>query len=208
MTIVKRTFCLLIALAAMVSLSACDMPMSIVGDLPEPEETVTCFFDSVCEGDFEGADEYLSGVSLSMRDKVTGVFSQKLYDYLLKSYSYQLKGPVKSDGLDAECAVDFTYLDLNLLNEDLKNLSTKIGKSYISEAKEGYVEKKDDAISLTDEGAEKIAAEALDSLMATPEKYYSTKTFKMRMKYSFGKWLIYMTDDLFEAISGGFETND
>ena len=81
-----------------------------------------------------------------------------------------------------------------------------MGKNYIAESREGYVENKNDSIILTDEGAEKIAAEALDSLMTNTEKYYTTKTFDIKMKYVSGKWLILMTDDLFDAISGGFDS--
>ena len=155
-------------------LSSCELPMAVVG-IPNPKNTVTDFFDCVCSGDFAKADEYISGVSISMKNDVSGNFSNKLYGYLLQSYSYTQTTDVQSDNIDAWCTVDFTYLDLNLLANDLKELSTKMGKNYIAESREGYVENKNDSIILTDEGAEKIAAEALDSLMTNPEKYYTTK---------------------------------
>ena len=59
---------------------------------------------------------------------------------------------------------------------------------------------------LSDEGAEKVASEALDTLMTQSEKYCTTKAFEITMKYSGGKWQIYLPDDLFYAICGGFET--
>ncbi len=205
MSITKKITCIFVIFATVLSLSACDMPIKIIGSIPEPRDTVTGFFDSVCAGDFKKSDKYLSGMSLSMKKDIEGHFASKLYDYLVKSYAYQINGDVVSSQLDAECKVDFTYLDLNLLSDDLKARSTQLGKRYIAENKEGYVEEKDGAINLTDSGAEKIAEEALDDLMKNSEKYCSTKTFDITLKYSGGKWLISLTDELFEAISGGFD---
>lgn len=208
MSITNRIISVIACLVAFASLSSCAMPMKIVGDIPAPEDTVTAFFDSICAGDFNESDQFLSGMSLSMKKNVEGVFAQKLYDYLVKSYKYAINGKVNCDQLDADCKVDFTYLDFNLLSEDLKAKSTKLGKKYIAESKEGYVEEKDGSIKLTDEGAEKIAAEALDELMSTPEKYCSTNTFNVTLKYGGGKWLICLSDYLFEAICGGFDSEN
>ena len=191
--------------AMLLSLTSCEMPMKIVGSIPDPKDTVTTFFDSVCAGDFAESDKHLSGVSLSMKKQVEGEFAKKLYGYLLQSYDYKIDGEVTCDLLDANCRVDFTYLDLNLLSGELKNLSTKLGKRYVTEVKDGYVEEKDGSYSLSDEGAEKVAAEALDSLMNEAEKYRSTRSFDICLKYSNGKWLVDLPDELFYAICGGFD---
>ena len=208
MNVFKRMMCIILAMASIATLCACSMPMKIVGNIPDPRNTVTSFFDNVCAGNFKESDKYLSGVSLSMKSDVEGVFSQKLYDYLLKSYGYQINGDITTDQLDAACKVDFTYLDFNLLSDDLKKTATRLGKKYMAENTEGYVEEKEDGVSLTDEGAEKTAADALDLLMSSPEKYYATKTFDLNLKYSGNKWLIYMTEELFDAISGGFDAEN
>ena len=142
MSVIKRLMCTIMAMAAMASLCACSMPMKIIGNIPDPTSTVTSFFDSVCAGDFKESDQYLSGVSLSMKNNVEGVFSQKLYGYLLKSYSYRINGEIITHQLDASCKVDFTYLDFNLLSDDLKKTATNLGKKYIAENAEGYVEEK------------------------------------------------------------------
>ena len=208
MSVKKRILFLFTALAAILSLSACDMPLKIVGDIPEPADTVTAFFDNVCKGNFNKADEYLSDMSLSMKNDIDGVFAQKLYSYLVESYKYKINGDVSCSQLNASCKVDFTYFDFNLISEDLKSMSTKLGKRYIAENREGYVDEKDGAVILTDDGAEKIAAEALDELMKDSEKYCTSKTFDIKLKYNGSKWLISITDDLFYAISGGFDLED
>ena len=206
MSSIKKLICVIAAFTVFMSLSSCEMPMKIVGNIPDPKNTVIDFFDSVCAGDFASSDKYLSGVSLSMKKQVEGEFAGKLYDYLISSYDYKLNGEVTSDLLDASCKVDFTYLDLNLMSEDLKTTATKLGKKYVTEAKEGYVEEgKDGSFSLSDEGAEKVAAEALDRIMTESQKYYTTKTFDLKLKYNEGKWLIDLSDELFFAICGGFD---
>jgi hypothetical protein len=208
MTLTKKLICILSVIAVLMSLTACEMPMKIVGSIPDPKDTVTTFFDSVCAGRFAESDKYLSGVSLSMKKQVEGEFAKKLYDYLIQSYDYKINGEVTCDLLDANCKVDFTYLDFNLLSGDLKKISTKLGKRYVTEAKDGYVEEKDGAYSLSDEGAEKVAAEALDSLMKEADKYRSTRSFDIVLKYSNGKWLIDLPDELFYAICGGFDLSE
>ncbi len=205
MSLTKKMICLIAFFAVLMSMTACDMPMKIVGNISDPKDTVTAFFDSVCDGNFAESDRYLSGVSLSMKKQVEGVFAGKLYDYLIKSYRYQINGDVTSESLDANCKVDFTFLNPNLLSGDLKAESTKLGKKYVKEIKEGYVQEKNGTWSLSDEGAEKVAAEALDSIMSNSGKYCSTKTYDLSLKYSGGKWLIDLPDELFSAICGGFE---
>ena len=152
----KKLICVIAAFTVFMSLSSCEMPMKIVGSIPDPKNTVIGFFDSVCAGDFASSDKYLSGVSLSMKKQVEGEFAGKLYDYLISSYDYKLNGEVTSDLLDASCKVDFTYLDLNLMSEDLKTTATKLGEKYVTEAKEGYVEEGKDgsAPCLEDHGSD------------------------------------------------------
>ena len=209
MTLTKKLICMITVFAAFMSLTACEMPMTVIGSIPEPRDTVESFFDSVCAGDFAESDKYLSGVSISMKKQAEGEFAQKLYDYLIKSYRYKINGQVTSELLDADCKVDFTYLDFNALAGDLKTASTTLGKRYMSsELKEDYVEKKNGSYSLTDEGAEKVASEALDILMENQEKYLSTRSFDIKLKYSQGKWLIDLPDELFYAICGGFELSE
>ena len=202
----KRLLCAVSAVFVLFSLSACAFPTKIIGSFPEPEDTVKEFFDSVCAGDFEKSDTYLDEVSLVLKNQPDDIFSEKLYAYLLQSYSYTVEGQVKKSQFSAECSISFTYLNFNLLLDDLKAGSTKLGKRYIAESKEGYVTSDENGISLTDEGAKKIAAEVLDAMMTKPEKYYSTNTYDIQLRYNSYKWLVYIPDDLFDAICGNYES--
>ena len=44
--------------------------------------------------------------------------------------------------------------------------------------------------------------------MENQEKYLSTRSFDIKLKYSQGKWLIDLPDELFYAICGGFELSE
>lgn len=208
MTGIRRTLCLMLAFALTLSLGACSLPMKVIGSIPDPQKTVNAFFDNVCAGKFKEADQYLSGVSISMKKKVDDSFSQTLYDYLLDSYEYSTVGKMTVDNLDAECKVEFTYLSLNLLSGDLRDKAAGLGNKYMVDATEGYVEKTGDALTITDEGAKKIAEEALNSVMETPEKYYASEFFTIRLQYSGSRWLIHLSDELFNAICGGFTVEE
>ena len=58
MTLTKKLICMITVLAAFMSLTACEMPMTVIGSIPEPRDTVESFFDSVCAGDFAESDKY------------------------------------------------------------------------------------------------------------------------------------------------------
>ena len=197
--------CFILSLVACLLLGSCDYPMRVVGRIPDPQKSVTEFFDSVCEGDFKKADTYLGDISIATKEEPADGFSGKLMGYLNESYRYETVGEAKTDRLSASQDVIFTYLDFSLLADDLRVRSSRIGKQYLSERNEAYTEMIDNAAVLTDEGATLVAEEALDWLMKkNPEKYYATKTFHIQMKYQSGKWIILMDNELFEAISGSF----
>ena len=48
MTFTKKLICMLSVFAMLLSLTSCEMPMKIVGSIPDPKDTVTTFFYSVC----------------------------------------------------------------------------------------------------------------------------------------------------------------
>lgn len=185
-------------------LSGCELPLTVVGSIPDPENTVTDFFDGVCEGDFQKADACLNGSSVAMRNTPSDGFSTALMNYLQESYAYQLTGSIEVIELEAQQDVFFTYLDFDLLAEDLRDESSKLGKKYIKTQDEAHTEMKDGVCTLTDEGAQAVAVEALDSLMTEPEQYYSAATFHLQLNYQGGSWKILMTDELFEAIAGKY----
>ena len=200
----KRFLCAISVFVSVALLSACSLPTTIIGSFPEPEDTVTALFDSICSGDFEKADTYLDGVSLVVKNQSEDVFSQKLFEYLLESYKYELIGGLNKKQFEAKCKVSFTYLDFNKLLKDLNTASTKLGKRYIAESKEGYVTEDENGITLTDDGAKKIAAEVLESMMSEPGRYYSTQIFRVDLRYNSYQWIVSIPDELFEVISGNY----
>lgn len=200
----KSALCLWLSLVLCAVMAGCELPLTVVGNIPDPENTVSDFFDGVCEGDFKKADACLSGSSIAMKAEPTDIFSYRLMNCLQDSYSYQLTGEMAVGELDAEQDVMFTYLDFDLLSEDLRSECSRIGKKYIKTQDEAHTQTIDGKCTLTDEGAQAVAVEALDGLMAEPYPYYSVATFHIRLRYQGQSWKIIMTDELFQAIAGKY----
>lgn len=208
MRINKKIVGFILAIAVCLSISGCKFPTVGVGDIPDPKDTVIVFFDSVCEGDFEKADACLGGASIDMNSENSGEFAARLLEYIQQSYSYKTIGEADVNGLNASQEIEFTYLDLNLTLEDLRNKATELGKNYIVTHDEAHTVLENGICTLTDEGAEMTSVEALDYIMASPEKYYTTKTFYVEMKYSQKAWHILINDELFEAIVGKYNITE
>ncbi|MBQ1555912.1 MAG: hypothetical protein IIZ68_10750, partial [Clostridia bacterium] len=62
--------------------------------------------------------------------------------------------------------------------------------------------------SLTEEGAQAVAAEALDRLMTAPDAYYASDIYDITLTLEGSKWKIQMTDELFDAIVGRYNPVD
>ena len=159
---------IILSAAIILTMCSCEFKTAVAVGIPKPEDSITDFFDCVCAGNYSDADRYLSGFSLKMNGQFTGPFSEKLYDYLQKSFRYRLLEMNDDNPAFFECKVEFTFLDNNLLADDLKALATERGKAYIAANNMEYLEKKDGVLELSDEGAERTAVEALDELMKTP----------------------------------------
>lgn len=198
----------ILMLTVCICITGCNFPTIGIGDIPDPKDTVTVFFDSVCKGDFERADTCLGGSSISMDSQDSSAFALKLLEYLQQSYSYKTVGEAKIDGLNSNQQVEFTYLDFNLLLDDLRSKSTELGKNYMVTHDETHTVVEGGVCSLTDEGAELVAIESLDYIMTSPEKYYTTKNFRIEMKYSQKSWHILINDELFEAIVGKYNVTE
>lgn len=201
---IRTVLYLLLSLVLCGILSGCELPLTVVGNIPNPGDTVTAFFDGICEGDYKKADACLGGNSIAVRNSPPDDFSAALMSYLQASYSYRLLGDIEVNGIEANQSVEFTYLDLNLLSEDLGAKSSSLGKMYIKTQEETHTEIKNGGCTLTDEGAQSVAIEALNSIMTQPEKYYSVNTFNVQMRYQGNSWEILITDDLFDAIAGKY----
>ncbi len=200
----KGILAVIMLLSICLQFFSCEFPTRGIGDIPSPQHTVTEFFDSICDGNFDKADAYLVDSSISMQGEASGDFAEKLLNYLRASYDYELIGTPHINGIYATQKVAFTYLDLNIMSEDLRSQSTKTGKRYIDRRDKNYTIIDDGKCSLTDEGAEAAAIEALDELMQTPEKYYNEKEFEIRLEYTKKTWQIELSDELFDAIVGKY----
>lgn len=192
------------ALMLCAALTGCDLPVKVVGGIPDPQDTVATFFDSVCAGDFETADACLMDSSVEMKQPPADDFSASLMTYLQQSYAWEPAGEPETDVTEARQNVNFRHLDPVLLSDDLRKTCASLGKKYLRTQDEAHTEMNNGVCSLTSDGAQAVAVEALDSIMSDPEQYYTTDAYEISLKLEGNSWKILMTDELFDAIAGKY----
>lgn len=204
----KKFFTVIMSLAICLQFSGCEFPTVGIGDIPSPQNTVNEFFYNICANDFDQADTYLLDSSISMEGETSDEFAAALLDYLSESYDYRLSGHPEVNGIYASQKVKFTYFDPELLADDLREQSTKLGQKYINTRNENYTTIEDGKCTLTDGGAKHAAIEALEILMQTPETYYNEKEFDIQLQYIRKMWRIELSDELFNAIIGKYSVSE
>ncbi|MBQ5545063.1 MAG: hypothetical protein IIU00_05230 [Clostridia bacterium] len=205
---ISRFTCCTAALLLCVSMTACTLPVKVIGRVPDPQDTVASFFDSVCRGDYEAADLCLNGCSIAMKQQPTDVFSAALLEYLKESYAWEPVELPETSLTEAHQTVMFRHLDPALLSDDLRAAASKLGKQYLRTRDPAHTQMTDGVCSLTEEGAQAVAAEALDSLMTAPDAYYASDIYDITLTLEGSKWKIQMTDELFDAIVGRYNPVD
>jgi hypothetical protein len=168
----------------------------------DPQDTVTSFFDSILNNDWDTACSCLSdysslGLGRVPEDPAEAVLQEALY----ASFAYSLAGDCTVSGLTAEQQVCFTYLDLSSLSGDLQaetvssvqKLVEELPAGQIYEEQGGY---REDFISLA-------YLSAVRTVLADPEPYLYTVTLPLELHYTENGWKLSSSPALLSALSGG-----
>lgn len=160
--------------------------------VPDPELTVSEFFDSVEQGDFEKAAGCLSNYSsLGIENKGSAdSISQKLEKCLAESYSYEL-GECSVTARSAQQKVEFTFLPVESIVPDLQ-----------SRAEEIAYDLKYQGVEIDEKKALEILDGVLDELMKDGKDHTVTRTFTLTLDYDGEKWLIELPSQVLSAICG------
>jgi len=167
-----------------------------------PAETVNQFFSAVSRKDYDTAYSCLSDYeSLGIENQPATEESRMLYDALVSSYDYALRGDCVRDRLSATQSVSFRYLNLNAvkkeaeknINSILKNIVETRTNSQVFDSNGGYLQ------SVTDEVYRKAVAQALSD----PSRLMTSAEFPVHVEYRDGKWLMSSSDELITALLGG-----
>lgn len=169
-----------------------------------PTDTVTLFYDSVIIKDYNTAYSCLNNSnSLGLDNSVSNndIANSKILTALEKSYSYSISENAIVSGLNAVQRVNFTYLDLNKIQESISDnidpvLNSKIESLPRNElyTDDGHYQK-----SLMDS----IYNEAVDKALKNVTDYYVTLSYDVTLEYNKGSWFLNINDDMIRGFSGG-----
>ena len=197
-----------LALAVAVAGTACALALLgaergvvLVRYTSAPEDTVTGFFDRILAGDYREACERLDHYTdLGMSTEPEDPAAAELFHALHESYAYRLSSPSEADGLTATQRVEFTALDIDALQSDLRE-EVLVKLAGLVEAR-SYDEVYDAQDQYRPEITEEAYRAAVSSLLEHREDYLHTQTLTISLRYDSDGWHILPDAALFRALNG------
>lgn len=166
------------------------------GELGDPAETVTAFFDNISAGDFDAAAEQLASVGTLGFTEPESALDKAVFRELCASYSYEPVGECRTNGVEAEQDVRFTSLSVGALAEPLSSIVTDISneKSFNGE---DYT---------SPEACEASTLAAFERLLAEGDisGCYVTADYTVKLSLVGGEWKITLDDGLYNALVGSY----
>lgn len=196
------TAVLICTAAALLCLLAGSMGTVFAKPKGEPQQTVTAFFDALKAGDYNSAYSHISGYSsLGLENTPTDAVSKTVYDKLKASYSYELSGSCSVDKLSASQQLQFTYLNLPSIREDVNAACFDRLEDIVMERSkaEVYDENNNFLPAVTNEAFEY----AVNEVLKDADKYSVTESLQLELEYKDGRWLIVPDAAFIAALSGG-----
>lgn len=189
-------FTLIVCLcASLLCIAALESQAVSCTKLPDPKPAAEEFFTALCSGESEKCDSLLANYSsLGLDSDVGDGYSEKLFALLKDSYSFELVGEPSVEALEAVQTVNFTFLSIPLLEEDLS-------KRAYSLADIDQIKNSQDS-EATAQAIENAMSKALDLIKSDIENYYTTQQIEVRLVYAEGCWLIMLDETLYNAIIG------
>ena len=208
---VKKRRLFLAALTAafimVAALTACELKTYNMTDSGKPSDAVNAFLQAVLEGDDEKANELLNNYSWnSFMPKADGSGNYNVngvavsgsdavaLECLLKSRSYRIvsESDYSKDDLNSFVTIEYTSFDISKFQKELAAESVEEVKSkrYLGQVfndahdTEGLIENK------------KL------KLLEDPQRFYSTRKFRLGLINTKGQWKIVLTEDFYKALVG------
>ncbi len=186
-----------LAVMAAAVLTGCSLPSYNVSDDGSPAEALRVFLDTFIREDYRQAGELTENCDFGdslISAELSGekAVSLKLAEVIGKSRSYQLTDNVReTDSHQAYVEILYTTFNLEAFEKDV----TGKVENEVQErryAGEEITDPEDTKDLITD-----IKLECL----RTPETYYLTKRFEVRLVSRKGRWLVVISDDFYKALT-------
>ena len=168
----------------------------------DPQELVRYFFNSVIAGEYASAYACLSDYSsLGLENAPGSPGGRTLYEALRQSYAYSLPGESRVENLSAVQTVEFRYLDVKAVEQEIASRVEGIAEELVAERPGPEIYDVDGGYlaSFTDE----IYAKALNQVLEDAQSYYTTTDLEVTLRYLDGAWRMETSPALFTALLGG-----
>jgi len=168
----------------------------VVGNIPEPSESVTAFFDAVKQGDYDEAMRYVDNYESLGFEEESSELIELYKKTLIESYEIELIDAAEIQQPASELKniqrVRFTFLDCRLLLAAVSEKTSDAALVYMN----------DGNVIDSDEKAMEFVYDALKECLQTPEIYCSTEQFDVNLNYDGENWKIVLDDALYDALFG------
>lgn len=168
----------------------------------DPRETVTTFFDSLLSRDYPAAYACLGNYAgLGVENAPAEEDARLMYDALLDSYSYSLRGDCVTDKMQAHQTVTFRYLNLNAVKKAAAGEVNPILEKIVSTRtrSEVYDEDGNYLPAVTDE----VYLTAIRKVLEDPTQFYTSADISVTLEYRNDSWMIQADDGMMTPLSGG-----
>ena len=163
-------------------------------------EATESFFTALEDGDFAAACELLNGYSaLGPETAPADEQGARLNALLRRSYSHRL-GSGDADGSEAVQAVSFTHFSFPLLQEALRAETRRTLERFEAERDSDTLY--DENWNFRSEVVAEAYADALETVLAQPENFYTEENFTLMLHYALQGWQIDRNEPLVNAICG------
>lgn len=168
-----------------------------------PEETVSVFFDAVCDGEEDLARSCLAdGAQLPTAVVPEDAAAAELFAARQAGFSWAFDGESERSGLEARVSVRVTASDLDAMREDLRaEVMTRL-ETLVDER--AYDEIYDENGLYRPEITDAVYGEAVRALLAGGKSYDTSRTLTLRLRYDAPQWRILPDSALFAALGADF----
>lgn len=174
--------------------------------LGNPGKTATFYYDAVVEKDYALARTSIEGQNDFIIEKPMDTEDARIIKKALEeSFSYELLGDMKVNRLDAYQGVNFSHIDMELLEQDVAGRIDDVLNRKINELPKNKLYD-DDGIyqqSLLD----MVYVTALNESLQNKEKFIVTDTYDVTLHYNDSKWWITSEDKMLSTNVGTYAMN-
>lgn len=167
-----------------------------------PSDVVNSFYTAALSGNYTDAYSHLKDyTTLGLENSPEDKYSEKIYEALQNSYSYELTGEASINEFKADQTISFTYLKINDISEDISSRIDGLIEERVKQLTwhQIYDDNGDYRTDLLDE----VYNTAFNEAIKNTDKYLVTAEYIVSLEYIGDTWMIIVNDDMTYCFAGG-----